>query len=551
MPADSLPSGEGSDRQASTDPSDELIGWMPTLLPALGALGVALFVLTVGLWHNWSAVFGPIDDHEPLGWLQGEARLSPTDYLSTLLTSTEVGDFTDTPRFRPLYYAVRVGEAVLFGAQPTGWYVVVAFVFVITTSVLGYTAALWLNEALDRPRSHIEVIALAGYAGLSTLLFAALPAWSGIVTRLGPAEQWALLGSALAALALTRLAIGGSGNWWWFALGGTALAVLSKENFAVLALLPVGIGVYRYRIHTRAQIDCILGFLALVPVAVLAAGVGPGLMARSGDVYGQDIDASRAGMALQAFFDIYLLYWAPAFAVVTLAIACLWFAHAVSRVAIGLFAYLVAVGLLWLLADSFMYAGVYSLPRYWAVFQGIKVAVVLGAVAMSVAGAHRGKGIWRAGGFVSLSVSLLLLANIGRTVPASIQQLAGESRANADATVQYRSDLGQALLQLQGVESPRVLVVTRRDVDFEPVVAVVTELTRAYPASRITLKVAPGTSAPALQALSETGNATWNIAPLAAVEQGGNNLCIFINMEPTRLPACTSGSDVRVDARAM
>lgn len=551
MPADSLPSGEGSERQASTDPSDELIGWMPTLLPALGALGVALFVLTVGLWHNWSAVFGPIDDHEPLRWLHGEDRLSPTDYLSTLLASTEVGDFADTPRFRPLYYVVRVGEAVLFGARPTGWYVVVALVFVITTSVFGYTAALWVNEAVGRPSSHIKVITLAGYAAFATLLFAALPAWSGIVTRLGPAEQWALLGSALAALSLTKLATGGSGNWWWSALGGTALAVLSKENFAILAPVSVGIGVYRSRAHTRAHIDYVLGSLALVPVVILAAGIGPGLLTRRGDIYGQEIGASRAGVALEAILDTYLLYWAPAFAVLTLAIACLWFAHAVTRGTIWLFAYLVAVGFLWLCADSFMYGGVYGLPRYLAVFQAIKVAVALGALAMGVAVVQRARGIRRAGGFVSLAVSLLLLASIGRTVPASIQQLSGESQANADATVKYRSGLEQALRQLQAVESPKVLIVTRRAVDFEPVVAVATELTRAYPAATITTTIAPGTSAPALQALSESGNAEWKIAPLAAAEQGGNDLCIFINTEPTPLPTCATGSAVRVDARAM
>lgn len=551
MAAASLPFGKRNDPQSPVGPTEPGSDWTRTLLPAVGALGAALFVFVVGLWHNWKAVFGPIDDHEPLGWLHGRDRLSPTDYLSTLLTSTEVGDFADTPRFRPLYYVVRVGEAVLFGAQPTGWYVVVALIFVITTSVFGYTAALWVNEALGRPSSHIKVIALAGYAAFATLLFAALPAWSGIVTRLGPAEQWALLGSALAALSLTRLATGGSGNWWWLSLGGTALAVLSKENFAILALVSVGIGVYRSRARTHAHLDYVLGSLPLVPVVVLAAGLGPGLMARSGDIYGQEIGASRAGMALEAILDTYLLYWAPAFAVVTLAIACLWFAHAVTRGTIGLFAYLVAVGFLWLCADSFMYGGVYSLPRYWAVFQAIKVAVALGALAMGVAVVQRGQGIRRAGGFVSLAVSLLLLASIGRTVPASIQQLSGESQANADTTVKYRSGLEQALRQLQAVESPKVLIVTRRDVDFEPVVAVATELARAYPAATITTTVAPGTSAPALQALSESGNAEWKIAPLAAAGQGGNDLCIFINTEPTPLPTCATGSAVRVDARAM
>ena len=526
--------------------------WIAWALPAVAALSAATAIAVMSLAPNFRARFGPIDDHEPLSWLDGAARLSLSDYFPTLLGRTEVGSFGETTRFRPAYYAIRVGLSVLAGDNPIAWYLVSVVAYVATAATLGYVTSMWLRVALGTPITTRKLVLLSLYAGLGASLFASMPSWSGVVTRLGPSELWALLGTSVAALALTHLAVGDRQEWWLPALLATSLAILSKENFAPLALATVAVGIYRSLLQMQSRHNIVWGALGLVPLGLLLAGVAPRLTTNQSDVYGQEIGTSRASSALEAVYSTYLFYWGPAlFLLIFATLLLFWLPSTSSRLSALFIATLIIIWLTWLILDGVVYGGEYSLPRYWIVFESLKNIALLAVFPIGVAVATRSIGGLRLAGYVASAASLITIINATLGIPQSITNLRTESEANAAATLLYVQEVDAALDAAPMTESPSFLLIVHHDIDYEPVFALTTEILRSIPSARVHVDVSDPLTTPAVKGLSEVGNRERGLLPIEGLSRALVDVCIFINADPSAVEGCSNDLSFRVDARAM
>jgi hypothetical protein len=273
-------------------------------LTAFATAFVSAFV--VAFWAtspSFTAKFGPFDDHEPLDWLGPDNRLPWSEFWTTFVNKTEVGQWGSASRFRPAYYLFRVGETVLFGNNPWAFYACVLVMFAGACALLGYMTAVWLSTALTGSRAWIcWSIVLVGSAA-SSFVFAGLYAWSGIVARLGPSEQLGMLATGVVLLSLTKLSLGLGRLWWIPALLGVAIATFAKESFSSLAVAFPIVAAYSYLALGRRKIDLVAGLLGLLPAVVLALILGPTLLRSQRDVYGAGVGSSRLGGAVSALVE--------------------------------------------------------------------------------------------------------------------------------------------------------------------------------------------------------------------------------------------------------
>jgi hypothetical protein len=232
---------------------------------------------------------GLIDDHEYLRMLgsDGEIRISE---IPKILGETEVGMWGESVRFRPGYYFLRIIQTMFFGGSGEVWYASRLVTFVIFLSLMGFVVWHLLqrigdSSALNRFFVLVCQITITTFAVFS---FAALRAWTDIVTRLGPAEIFVGLGVALLTLGLVLVWFRDSyllGHW--LANAGVVLAVTNKEN-GVFLLIPlvffIAFRLRRDRYFWKAliplAITIIVSFWVLLGVGIAMAKAG------GSDVYG-------------------------------------------------------------------------------------------------------------------------------------------------------------------------------------------------------------------------------------------------------------------------
>lgn len=524
------------------------------ILPAMVAVAFATVVAAWVLGPNVEAVFGPIDDHEPLAWMGSGSRVPLTEAWQALLTS-EVGQAGSTARFRPVYYVTRVMQGVVLGDNPRLWYACTVALFIITVSALGYAVARWTTRGLPISsvgrRLAVEICASV----LGVLLFASMPAWAGIATRLGPSEQLALAFAALSILGATKLADrAGTSGWWWLVVSGGAFgAALSKENFVPILLLPLATAGYRVWGLRRPKVELLFGAVPLGALMLLAWALLPGLLDGAADVYGRSIGEARVSGALSALIETYRWYWAPAALVFLVA----WIAAFTRRErgfpALGIYTAVLFIGsLLWLCFDAIVYAGDYTLPRYWAVFQFVKVLLQAGALALALFALGDTSRFRRIVGLAATILASVLLASSLTSAPQALADLRAEALTNAAATQRYQDGIRSLLTEMDAREESPVVVVAAQAVDFEPVVAVSTAIQRHRPgaaASIRSLESPVDGNETALQALARLGSATWRLLPASELPDTGSAICAFINRDPDPQLECAAA--VRIDARAM
>jgi hypothetical protein len=249
----------------------------PALLVAL-ALGLA--VATVAFGPTVRARWAPIDDHE-IAWFLGPDRRLPVAEAIPMLLATEAGAPGQGSRYRPAYFTLRIGETVLWGAHPGGWYR--ARLAMLAT----FVAALLF--VLRRGASVVENLAL-----VSVVVGAIY--WIDIFARLGPAEAYGVLGCGLLAIGCYRALHAQPGFLTGFLLcfGGMA-AIGSKENFLVL-LAPTAFVAWRARRSPSVMIAALLTIAFGLFVAV-ATYLG---IRHHGHVYAEDVSqGGRLAVLLQ------------------------------------------------------------------------------------------------------------------------------------------------------------------------------------------------------------------------------------------------------------
>ncbi|CAM8367577.1 hypothetical protein MCEWOLH11_00879 [Candidatus Methylopumilus universalis] len=178
--------------------------------------------------YSWlpllDAKWSIIDDHEIVSAIGPRDRL-PISEIPYTLNKTEVGADSNFLRFRPSYYSIRYFEAAIWGKEPSLWYATRIIIFSIFALAL-------------------TAISLRTGGVLLTLGFLVFelsrPYWSDMIARLGPSETYAVLGVSLTMIGFLFADKKGWSTLPCFLLtAGIIVAAGSKENFVILAILPL------------------------------------------------------------------------------------------------------------------------------------------------------------------------------------------------------------------------------------------------------------------------------------------------------------------------
>ncbi|HEX6842455.1 MAG TPA: hypothetical protein VF113_13035, partial [Stellaceae bacterium] len=257
--------------------------WLRLVICLLFSASLSALLLGPQLHARFSAT----DDHELLHVLGPKHEL-PFREVGPAILNTEVGKPGESTRYRPVYYALRVAEVSLWGDKPERY----------------YAARLALFAGLVLLLSWVATSALGLVTGLLlTLVTFDFPMWGDIWARLGPAEQYASMGTAvfLAGLAPIVKAWWSRARWPWSSsivvmAGGFAVAAGSKENFVFLGLPLLIVTIYGVQQRLVSAKAMIIAALSLAFAAFVEVAAFLGVRALGADIYGNGVSvASRIG----------------------------------------------------------------------------------------------------------------------------------------------------------------------------------------------------------------------------------------------------------------
>ena len=240
-------------------PLDRWLGEHPRHRTAL-CLGWSAMVAVMVFGPNLGARWWIIDDHEIFAAVGPQKSMSLADWATQLRDHTEFGSpGKKAVRYRPAYFLLRLTECLFWGKNPATWYAV--RLAILAASVAMMWELFW--QRLGSLNASLLLLALLTY-----------PFWADVWCRLGPAEAYAVFGTAMylagiAAVYSTVLPERPAKPsqpvlpWLQMTLGGL-VAIGSKENFLVLLPATWIFGLWLWR---RRQ----LGPVGLICVAVLTA----------------------------------------------------------------------------------------------------------------------------------------------------------------------------------------------------------------------------------------------------------------------------------------
>jgi hypothetical protein len=228
-------------------------GELPNFL-IIAALSGALSFWLIGR-QIYQASWGLIDDHDIFDFLGPGLHLAPSQIWHTMMTKTEIG--TLAGRFRPTYYAVKLTETSLFGADVHLWYLANAVGFTV------FLASLWWFM-----RRFVGI----WLAGALTLYISLLRLWTGIWSRLGPSEIGGATCTGVMIFATYFVLFSGSArirvlNAILLALATVALTGM-KETF-----IPLAVGTFAVLVLAGIRKNLSLPMIAVLMLLVIA-GVG-------------------------------------------------------------------------------------------------------------------------------------------------------------------------------------------------------------------------------------------------------------------------------------
>lgn len=260
-------------------------------VPAFRRRFITALVTVFGFLASWFLIgdlagskLGLTDENDLPQYVGTRGHIEFSDIPRLLIEKTEVGQFGQIQRFRPVYYIDRLIETALWGLDGNSWYRwrIVMFGMVIATM-------LWLC-------TQFAGLALGAIVTAYTLSFWM---WADIWARsTGSNEQDASLGTALFAL----------GAWFFVKRwrNGTAMlapsiavavgaiiAMGSKENMLLLEVplcVALSAGLWRRRIGwgSAAALAVAMAFGVWVASAIVVYFLG----AKVEDIYGNSLHAS-------------------------------------------------------------------------------------------------------------------------------------------------------------------------------------------------------------------------------------------------------------------
>lgn len=180
-----------------------------------------LLTLIMFYYPLTSAGFMDIDDHEIIKFnntfkeLTSEGKSFLSAYFS-ILEQTEIGNFGNFGRFRPLYYALRVLESVIT-ENPFIWFFLQSILFFLAIYLFSLALSKFFSIAYIFP-----IIAVTAF----------LPYSKDMWGRLGPSEIGCYLYFMIILFSLTKI---DSKKWAWPLICiSSAICMMYKENMILL-----------------------------------------------------------------------------------------------------------------------------------------------------------------------------------------------------------------------------------------------------------------------------------------------------------------------------
>jgi hypothetical protein len=262
---------------------------------ALGSIFFSFY-----LWgENLKAKWGVVDDHEIISFLGPSGSMSLARFPK-LLMATEFSRPGISQRYRPSYYLLRLGETFFWGDSPFLWYSCRLLLFAVTVMILWWLFSKYVGL----------------FAGmLLTMYIFTFHYWADIWTRLGPAETYAVFGTALyvagfvRALEVIREGENLSRRWsldWLLMLLGAIVAMGSKENFVILLVPTVVLLVILWK-KRRLDITSMTASAVIGGFGVfISAAVSIALSKTHKDIYANSVEpVGRLELLFQGMGNVF------------------------------------------------------------------------------------------------------------------------------------------------------------------------------------------------------------------------------------------------------
>ncbi len=526
------------------------------LFTAAGLLVLALLTALYFYGPMLGSALVLIDDHEILRFLGADRRLSIPEIPALLQSSTEVGEWGQRSRLRPVYYALRMLETSLWGDDATLWF---ASRVVLLALIGGGFGALMLYLARGKTPGLGRAIGASFLAGIGTLLIVSMPAWTDIVRRLGPSEIY--LGAGLVLFATGSYLVWGSparSLGWVVLVLGFVIALGSKENAITLAVPLAGLFALRAGAARRWTV-VVLGSLAAIAGLYISVGVGLGTVVGGGDVYGAGRSIAR--FIRLTFANPYLFLTALCFLVCVLIapkalreagsppsrFAQVSFALSARPYALacGVFVYLVAAEL-FLYQNSF--SSGFSPPRYGLVTEMVTLFACLVAVA---AIADRVLRPDRLKLLAAVSVLFALAPVVGGFLPTAVTKYRTLSIETARYSQQIQAQIQSGVSDIMDRKA-QALVLVDEPFDYERAYSLAYYLAFYANSTTIFLDVdVPDDSIPdaftrglvdELESAAKAGRGTngWRVAAFSSLDRSAPLVCFAFGARPAVPEMCDS-----------
>lgn len=256
-----------------------------TWLPLAGLVVLVCLETFYFFGPNLFGAFSLIDDHEIFRFTQGEGQLSFTSIPQILLSETEVGDWPNSPRFRPIHFLFKLIETSTFGLVPFYWFLWRLAIATFLSFSLGAITFLLLKKLFFGRLRLIFSFSVGLLVSTATLL---LPTWTGILLRLGPSEIYVALGLGMMFWGLFIKFITPKYSFGFLLIFiGSAIAIGSKEDMIILAGFVSLLFFQDWKQLNRTYVLVVAYFLFICFSFYVAIGFGIGTIKNGGDVYGQ------------------------------------------------------------------------------------------------------------------------------------------------------------------------------------------------------------------------------------------------------------------------
>jgi hypothetical protein len=216
--------------------------------------------------NNYNAKLGMIDDHEIPMYLGNDKTITLHE-IPTIIANTEVGKWGSSVRYRPSYFITRTIETALWRDNASLWYLARFLMLILS---------LWIGWTL------LSVIFPTTIAYISIFYLMTLNFWPDILTRLGPAEIYAVPFTLIFLLGIKS-------NRPLLVTLGYLISIGTKENLLVLFPILLWWNFYLY-INKKHTYKTITSTIVMVLYTTLIVGSIFLATGKSGvDVYGAHI----------------------------------------------------------------------------------------------------------------------------------------------------------------------------------------------------------------------------------------------------------------------